>query len=74
MKIQVYAEDGKLIDTIEGVHVHLKSQFGMGKLLDELISIYKNKYMTYMYERYKMERRSGGDRRHDETSTQITPP
>jgi len=64
MKIQIYAEDGTLIDTIDEVHVSLKSQFGMGALLDKLLDIYKNKYMTYMYEKYKMERRSGEERRH----------
>ena len=38
----------------------------MGVLLDELLDIYRNKYMTYMYEKYKMDRRSGEDRRkHD---------
>ncbi len=73
MKIQIYTDDGKLLDTIEEVHVNLKSQFGMGKLLDKLLDVYKNKYMAYMYEKYKMERRSGGERRGDETSTQILP-
>ena len=74
MKIQIFAEDGKLLETIEEVHVHLKSQFGMGKLLDKLLDIYKNKYMAYMYEKYKMERRSGADRRSDDTSTSILGP
>ena len=64
MKLQVLADDGKLLETIEEVHVNLKSQYGMGSLLEKLLHIYKNKYLTYMYEKYKMERRSGGDRRH----------
>ena len=64
MKIQILAEDGELLETIEEVHINLKSQYGMGKLLDKLIHIYKTKYMVYMYEKYKMERRSGDDRRH----------
>jgi hypothetical protein len=64
MKIQIFAEDGTLLETIDEVHVALKSQYGMGVLLDKLLDIYKNKYMTYMYEKYKMERRSGDDRRH----------
>lgn len=66
MKIQIYAEDGTLIETIDEVHVSLKSQYGMGVLLDRLLDVYKNKYMSYMYEKYKMERRSGEDRRHPE--------
>ena len=66
MKIQVLADDGKVLETIEKVHVNLKSQYGMGTLLDKLIDIYKNKYSVYMYERYKMDRRSGQDRRHEE--------
>ena len=64
MKIQILAEDGKLLETIEEVHINLKSQYGMGKLLDKLIHVYKHKYMVYMYEKYKMDRRSGDDRRH----------
>jgi hypothetical protein len=66
MKIQIYAEDGTLLETIDEVHVNLKSQYGMGVLLDKLIDIYKNKYMKHMYEKYQMERRSGDDRRHPE--------
>ena len=64
MKIQVLADDGKVLDTIDEVHVNLKSQYGMGSLLEKLLHIYKNKYLAYMYEKYKMERRSGDDRRH----------
>lgn len=64
MKLQVLADDGKLLETIEEVHVNLKSQYGMGSLLEKLLHVYKNKYLTYMYEKYKMERRSGEDRRH----------
>jgi len=64
MKLQVLADDGKVLETIEEVHVNLKSQYGMGSLLEKLLQIYKNKYLAYMYEKYKMERRSGEDRRH----------
>ena len=64
MKVQILTDDGKVLETIEEVHVHLKSQYGMGKLLDKLLHVYKNKYLTYMYEKYNMERRSGEDRRH----------
>ena len=64
MKIQVLADDGKVLDTIDEVHVNLKSQYGMGALLEKLLNIYKNKYLAYMYEKYKMERRSGEDRRY----------
>ena len=67
MKIQVLADDGQILETIEEVHINLKSQYGMGTLMDKILEVYKNKYLTYMYERYKMERRSGADRReHDE--------
>jgi len=64
MKIQVLADDDKVLETIDDVHVNLKSQYGMGSLLEKLLHIYKNKYITYMYEKYKLERRSGDDRRH----------
>ena len=64
MKIQILADDGKILETIDDVHVNLKSQYGMGTLLEKLLHIYKNKYITYMYEKYKMERRSGEERRH----------
>jgi ribosomal protein S24E len=64
MKIQILADDGKVLETIDDVHVNLKSQYGMGTLLEKLLHIYKNKYITYMYEKYKMERRSGEERRH----------
>ena len=63
MKIQVLADDGKVLETIEDVHVNLKSQHGMGSLLEKILHIYKSKYLIYMYEKYKMERRSGDDRR-----------
>jgi hypothetical protein len=63
MKLQIIAEDGKVLETIDEVHVKLKSQYGMGMLLDKLVEIYKNKYLVYMYEKYKMDRRSGEDRR-----------
>jgi hypothetical protein len=66
MKLQVLAEDGTLLETIDEVHINLKSQYGMGILLEKLIEIYKNKYAAYMYEKYKMDRRSGDDRRHYE--------
>jgi hypothetical protein len=39
----------------------------MGSLLEKLLHIYKNKYLTYMYEKYKLERRSGDDRRHPDS-------
>jgi len=65
MKIQVLADDGKVLETIDEVHLNLKSQYGMGALLEKLLKIYKNKYLTYMYEKYKMERRTGDDRRHE---------
>ena len=64
MKIQVLADDGKVLETLDEVHVNLKSQYGMGELLEKLLHIYKNKYTAYMYEKYKMERRSGDERRH----------
>jgi hypothetical protein len=64
MKVQIIAEDGKVLETIDEVHVKLKSQYGMGMLLDKLLDVYKNKYLVYMYEKYKMERRSGDERRH----------
>lgn len=66
MKIQILADDGKVLETIDEVHVNLKSQYGMGALLEKLLQIYKTKYLTYMYEKYKLERRSGDDRRHHE--------
>ncbi len=62
MKIQILADDGKIIETLDEVQVNLKSQYGMGELLEKLLHIYKNKYMTYMYEKYKMERRCGDER------------
>ena len=66
MKIQILADDGKVLETLEDVHVHLKSQFGMGSLLEKLLDVYKNRYLSYMYEKYQMERRTGSDRRHDD--------
>ena len=48
MKVQILTDDGKVLETIEEVHVHLKSQYGMGKLLDKLLHVYKNKYLTYI--------------------------
>ena len=74
MKIQVLADDGKVLETIEEVHVNLKSQYGMGALLEKLLQIYKNKYLAYMYEKYKMERRSGEDRRHLENEEERRDP
>ena len=64
MKIQIIAGDGKVIETIENVHESLKSQHGMGELLEQLLDIYRNKYSTYMWEMYQRDRRSGEDRRH----------
>ena len=66
MKIQILTEEGEVLDTIDEVHVNLKSQYGMGVLLDKLLDIYKNKYLNYMYEKYKMDRRTGMERRHEE--------
>ena len=63
MKIQVLADDDTVLETITDVHVSLKSQNGMGDLLDKLLSIYRQKYMTYMWEKYNRDRRSGEDRR-----------
>ncbi len=70
MKIQIIADDGEVMETIDDVHVHLKSQYGMGVLLDKMLEIYKQKYMKYMYERYQTERRSGEDRRHEDDRRQ----
>lgn len=64
MKIQILADDGTILETIENVHISLKSQNGMGALLDQLLAIYKQKYMAYMWEKYNQNRRSGEDRRH----------
>ena len=74
MKIQILADDGKVLETIDDVHVNLKSQYGMGSLLEKLLHIYKNKYITYMYEKYKMERRSGEERRHLEVGQERRDP
>lgn len=63
MNIQVFAPDGKIFETIEEVHINLKSNYGRGVLLDKLTEIYKKKYLIYMYEKYKMDRRSGEERR-----------
>jgi hypothetical protein len=65
MKIQILAHDGKILETIEEVHINLKSQGGIGSLMDKILEVYKDKYSKYMYEQYKLERRSGTDRRHD---------
>ncbi len=66
MKIQILAGDGKLLHTIENAHEYLKSQNGMGELLDKLLDTYRNKYSVYMWEQYNQDRRTGDDRRHDE--------
>jgi hypothetical protein len=63
MKIQILADDDTVLETITDVHISLKSQNGMGELLDKLLSIYKQKYMAYMWEKYNRDRRSGEDRR-----------
>jgi hypothetical protein len=68
MKIQILTEEGEVLDTIDEVHVNLKSQYGMGVLMDKLLDIYKNKYLNYMYEKYKMDRRTGTERRHENDS------
>ena len=66
MKIQILAHDGKLLETIEEVHIHLKSQGGMGSLMDKILEVYKDKYSKYMYEQYQLDRRDGEpDRRHE---------
>ncbi len=64
MKIQILADDNKLLGTIEDVQNYLMSHSGTGKLVDDIQVIYKEKYMQYMYEKYKMDRREGTDRRH----------
>ena len=69
MKIQILAGDDTLLDTIEDAHEYLKSQHGMGDLLDKLLDAYRNKYTTYMWEQYEKNRRSGDDRRHDDDYT-----
>ena len=63
MKIQILADDDTVLETINDVHISLKSQNGMGALLDKLLAIYKQKYMAYMWEKYNRDRRSGEDRR-----------
>jgi hypothetical protein len=63
MKIKVLADDDTVLETITDVHVSLKSQNGMGDLLDKLLAVYKEKYMKYMWEKYNQDRRSGEDRR-----------
>ncbi len=63
MKIQILADDGTVLDTIDHVQNYLMSQHTMGALLDDLLEIYKTKYSAYMYEKYKKDRRSGDDRR-----------
>ena len=63
LKIQILAHDGKILETIEEVHIHLKSQGGMGSLLDKILEVYKDKYSKYLYEQYQIDRRSGADRR-----------
>jgi hypothetical protein len=71
MKIQILADDDTVLDTITDVHISLKSQNGMGELLDKLLTIYKQKYMAYMWEKYNRDRRSGEDRRqHQEENRQ----
>jgi len=64
MKIQILANDDKVLDTIEKAHEYLKTQHGMGQLLEILLDAYRNKYSTYMWEQYQRDRRSGEDRRH----------
>ena len=66
MKIQILANDDKVLMTIEKAHEFLKTQHGMGQLLEKLLDAYRNKYSTYMWEQYQRDRRSGEDRRHDE--------
>ncbi len=66
MKIQILAHDGKVLETIEEVHIHLKSQGGMGSLIDKILEVYKDKYSKYMYEQYQLDRRSGEPDRRQE--------
>jgi len=66
LKIKILADDDEVMEVIDDVHVHLKSQYGMGVLLDKMLEVYKHKYMKYMYERYQQDRRSGEDRRNEE--------
>ena len=66
MKINILAGDGKILHTIENAHEYLKSQNGMGELLDKLLDAYRNKYSVYMWEQYKDDRRTGDDRRHED--------
>jgi len=66
LKIQILAHDGKLLETIEEVHIHLKSQGGMGSLMDKILEVYKDKYTKYMYEQYQLDRRSGEPDRRNE--------
>jgi len=40
VKIQILAHDGKLLETIEEVHIHLKSQGGMGSLMDKILEVF----------------------------------
>ena len=47
MKVQILTEDGKVLETIEEVHVHLKSQYGMGKLLDKLSQLRDKRRSRY---------------------------
>jgi len=71
MKIQVLADDDTVLETITDVHISLKSQNGMGELLDKLLNIYKQKYMAYMWEKYNRDRRSGEDRRQNPEENRI---
>jgi hypothetical protein len=70
MKIQILADDDTVLETIQDVHISLKTQNGMGALLDKLLSVYKQKYMAYMWEKYNRDRRSGEDRRQNEEDEQ----
>ena len=66
MKIQILANDDKVLETIEKAHEFLKTQHGMGQLLEKLLDAYRNKYSAYMWEQYQRDRRSGEDRRHED--------
>jgi hypothetical protein len=68
MKIQILANDDKVLETIDKAEEYLKTQHGMGQLLEKILGAYRNKYSAYMWEQYQMDRRSGDERRHlDET-------
>lgn len=64
MKIQILANDDKVLETIEKAQEYLKTQHGMGQLLEKILDAYRNKYSAYMWEQYQTDRRTGEERRH----------